>query len=167
MVGRRVMQVARDAAPFLFLYAHELSGEASQLLFGMLSSFDIGVRPIPPYDASFGIALWYPACQVPPVGAIPSPMTFLLFVRRSSCHRLAPSLKHPVSVLGMKHSLPAIASQVFQPQSRAGAPPLVAVVKCAVRRAAPDLLRDCVDQGLVASLHLPRTLHPFYPPSPD
>src|SRR5258707_13361692 len=62
----------------------------------------------------------------------------------------------------MKHSLPAIASQGLQPQSRAGAPPLVAIVKCAAGRAAPDLLRDCVDQGLVDSLHLRSALEALY-----
>src|SRR5216684_3349945 len=46
----------------------------------------------------------------------------------------------------MKHALPAFASQFFQPESHVGAPTFVAIVKCAVRRAGPDLLRDRVDQ---------------------
>ena len=59
-----------------------------------------------------------------------------------------PGLEHPLSIVGMKHPLPAIALQVFQPYSHIGAPTRVAIVKGAVRRAAPDLLRDRIDQHL-------------------
>src|ERR1700676_1101084 len=46
----------------------------------------------------------------------------------------------------MQHALPAIASQFFQPEPHVAPPALVAIVKRAVRRPAPDLLRDCVQQ---------------------
>src|SRR5580698_360595 len=46
----------------------------------------------------------------------------------------------------MKHALPALALQFFQPQSHVRAPTVVAIVKCAVRRAAPDLLRNRIEQ---------------------
>src|SRR5580704_17042437 len=46
----------------------------------------------------------------------------------------------------MKHALPALTLQFFQPQSHVRPPTGVAIVKCAVRRAAPDLLRDRIEQ---------------------
>src|SRR6266478_7317277 len=46
----------------------------------------------------------------------------------------------------MKNALPAGPLQFFQPEPHVGAPTLVAIVQCAVRRAAPNLLRDRVDQ---------------------
>src|SRR6266478_4023861 len=46
----------------------------------------------------------------------------------------------------MKNALPAGPLQFFQPEPHVGAPTLVAIVKCAVRRAAPNLLWDRIEQ---------------------
>src|SRR5437879_9066136 len=51
----------------------------------------------------------------------------------------------------MKHPLPTIASQLCQIEPHVRTPTLVAIVKRAVSRATPDLLRDRVDQR--ARLH--------------
>ena len=46
----------------------------------------------------------------------------------------------------MKHALPAVALQFLQPEPHVRAPTFVAIVKRAVSRAAPDLLRDRIEQ---------------------
>ena len=56
------------------------------------------------YDASFRIAQRYAACQEPTVRPVDAPVAFFLLVGRSIYHRLVPSLKHPISIVGMKHS---------------------------------------------------------------
>jgi hypothetical protein len=114
VLARRVVQLPGDPPSLFVLRAQELSGAASQLLFGLLSIFNIRVRPVPPHDASFRISQWYATCQEPTVRPVGRPMAFFLFVRRSIHHGLVPSPKHPISIVGMKYGLPAIASQVFQ-----------------------------------------------------
>jgi hypothetical protein len=42
------MQIPGDPAALLVLGTQKLSGELSQLLFGLLSILNIGIRPIPP-----------------------------------------------------------------------------------------------------------------------
>src|SRR5882762_8397585 len=73
-------------------------------------------------------------------------MAFFLLVRRSICHRLVPSLKYAMSILGVKHALPTMALQLCEPDPHVRAPALVTIVKRPIRRAAPDLLWDGIDQ---------------------
>jgi hypothetical protein len=96
--------------------------------------------------ASFGISQGNATRQKPPICAIGLAMAFFLLVRRSGGHRLPPSVKRATQVVGMKNSLPAVAVQFFKSKSGLRAPTLVAVIDCAIRRRAPDLLRNRVDQ---------------------
>src|SRR5260370_10138545 len=91
----------------------------------------------------------------------------------------------------MKNALPAGPLQFFQPEPHVGAPTLVAIVKCAVRRAAPNLLWDRIEHRprpafrflaavnidgysvpladislLVAEMHVANQEPPIFPVSP-
>src|SRR5713101_1433573 len=57
-----------------------------QFLLGPLPVLNIGVRAVPPYDASFRIAQGYTTCQEPAVRPVGSPVAFFLFIRRSIYH---------------------------------------------------------------------------------
>jgi hypothetical protein len=55
------VQVPSDPAPLFVLQTQKLAGNAPELLFGSLSVFNIGVRPVPSYDPPFRIAQRYAA----------------------------------------------------------------------------------------------------------
>jgi len=81
----------------------------SEILFGILAISNIRVRPVPSDYAPFRISQRYSARQEPTVCTVGSPVAFFLFVRSSSGHRMVPSLEHAIPVVGMKHTLPALA----------------------------------------------------------
>src|SRR6266849_777673 len=72
----------------------------------------------------------------------------------------------------MKHALPALTLQFFEPEPHVRAPTLIAIVKCAVSRATPDLLRDGIEQSPrlafrpLAVLNIDRYAVPFNSVSP-
>src|SRR3977135_4188896 len=97
-------------------------------------------------------------------------MAFFLLVRRAIGHGLAPGFQHPLSIIGMKHTLPTLASRFFLSETHEGEPLRVAEIQRAIGRPAPDLLRDCVNdkpQVVFAAPYTPffqRTLDYFHKP---
>src|ERR1700687_4897636 len=85
-------------------------------------------------------------------------MTFFLLVGRAACYGLAPSFQHPLPIIGMKHALPTLALQFFLRETEVGPPSRIAEIQRAIRWAAPDLLRDCVDHEPQAIFTFPQGL---------
>ena len=73
-------------------------------------------------------------------------------------HGFAPGFQHPLPIVGMKHALPTLALQFFLRETHVGAPLRVAEIQRAIGRAAPDLLRNCVDHEPEAVFTLPQGL---------